>query len=111
MNESMNAYKSQTDARANRLRLQMNQEKDEVKKKVGELTLEIRSVASSSDECNSTIQTDRQVYQSEIQKLNPEIKNLGAKFNSNQANQTASAVCSTTIRVMDIGQLLYTGVT
>jgi hypothetical protein len=47
MNESMNAYKSQTDASVNSLRLEINQNKEEVKNKVGELTLEIRSVASS----------------------------------------------------------------
>jgi len=41
----------------------MNQNKEEVKNKVGELTLEIRSVAPSLDECNSDIHTDRQVYQ------------------------------------------------
>ena len=87
----------------------MNQNKEEVKNKVGELTLEIRSVASSLDECNSDIHTDRQVYQSEIQKLNSEIGNLQAKLNSYEANQTASAVCtfpqaSTTIRLIDIGQ-------
>ena len=62
-----------------------------------------------SEKHQSTIQTNRQVYQSEIQRLNSEIENLRAKVNSNQTIQTASAVCtspqtSTTIRVMDIGQ-------
>jgi hypothetical protein len=109
MNESMNTHKFQTDASVNSLRLETNQNKEEVKNKVGELTLEIRSVAFSLDECNSTIQTDRQVYQAEIQKLNLEIENLRTKVNNNQTNQTASAVCtspqtSTTIRVIDIGQ-------
>jgi hypothetical protein len=66
--------------------------------------LEIRSVSSSLDKRNHTMQTDRQFYQSEIQRLN-----MRAKVNSNQTNQTASAVCtspqtSTTIKVMDIGQ-------
>jgi len=92
MNQSMNAYKSQSDASVNSLRLETNQNKEEVKNKVGELTLEIRSVTSSLDECNSTVQIDRQVYQSEIQKLKSEIENLTAIVNSNQANQTASAV-------------------
>ena len=55
MNESMNAYKSQNDASIDSLRLETNQNKDEFKNKVGELTLEIRSVASGLDECNSTI--------------------------------------------------------
>jgi hypothetical protein len=63
MNESMNAYKSQTDASVNILRLEMNQNKEEVKNKVCELTLEIGSFASSLDECNSIIQTERQVFQ------------------------------------------------
>ena len=112
----MNVYKFQTDASVYSLRLETNQNKDELKNKVGELILEIRSVASSLDKCNSNIRTDRQDYKSEIQKLNSEIENLRAKFNSNQTNQTASAVCtspqtSTTIRVIDIGQLLYTGFT
>ena len=53
MNVSMNAYKSQNDASVNTLRLEMN------KNKVGELTLHIRSVASSLDECNSNIQIDK----------------------------------------------------
>jgi hypothetical protein len=44
-----------------------------------------------------------------MQKLNLEIENLRENVNSNQANQTASAVCtfpqsSTTIRAIDIGQ-------
>ena len=42
MNECMNAYKSQTDASVNSLRLEMNQNKEEVKNRVGELTFEIR---------------------------------------------------------------------
>jgi hypothetical protein len=42
MNESMNAHKFQTDASVNSLRLETNQNKEEVKNKVGELTLEIR---------------------------------------------------------------------
>jgi hypothetical protein len=54
----MNAYTSETDASVNSLRLQTNQNDEVVKKTVGELTLEIRSVASSLEECNSTIQTD-----------------------------------------------------
>ena len=57
------------------IRLQKNQNK-EVMIKVVELTLEIRSVASSLDECKNIIQTDRQVYQSLICKLNSEIGNL-----------------------------------
>jgi hypothetical protein len=104
MNKSMNAYKFQTDAS-----VEINPNKEEVKNKVGELTLEIRSVAPSLDECSSNIQTDGQVYQLEIQKLNSKIGNLKAKLNSNQANQNASAVCTspqanTTTRLIDIGQ-------
>jgi hypothetical protein len=54
------------------------------------------------------MQTDRQVYQLEIQKLNSEIGNLRAKLNSYQANQGASAVpttpqASATVRPTDIG--------
>jgi hypothetical protein len=58
MNVSRNAYISQTNASVNNLRLEMNQNK-EVKNKVGELTLEIRSVASNLDECNSNTQSDK----------------------------------------------------
>jgi hypothetical protein len=54
---------------------------EEFKNKVGELTLENKSVASSLEECNSNIQTDRQVYRSEIQQLNSEFDNLGSKIN------------------------------
>jgi seryl-tRNA synthetase len=72
----------------------MNQNKKEFKNKVDELTHEIKSVAFSIGECNSNIQTDRQVYQLQIQKLNSKIENLKAKLNSNQANQNASAVCT-----------------
>jgi len=109
MNDTMNACKSQNDPNENSLRLEKNQNKEKVENKVGELTLEIKSVASSLDECNRTIKTDRQAYQSEVQKLNSEIENLRAKFNSNQTKQTASDVCtspqtSTTISVKDIGQ-------
>jgi hypothetical protein len=87
----------------------LNQNKEEVKSKVVELTLEIRSVASTIDGCNSNIQTDRQVYQLEIQKLNSEIVYLRSKLNSNQANHNASAVstspqASTTTRLIDTGQ-------
>jgi hypothetical protein len=98
MKESMNAYKSQTDASINSLRLEMNQNKEEGKNKEGDLSLEIRSVASSLDECNSNnhIQTDRQIYLLEIQKLNSEARHLKVKLNSNQANQTASAVSTST---------------
>ena len=51
------------------IRLQKNHNKEEVKDNVGELTIEIRSVASSLDECKNTTQTDRQIYQSLIQRL------------------------------------------
>ena len=69
MKESTNAWKSQTDASVNSLRLENNQNTEEVNNKVGEITLEIRSVASSLDECNIRIQNDKQVLKSEIQKL------------------------------------------
>jgi hypothetical protein len=69
MKESMNACKSQTDASVNSFRLGTNQNKDEVKNKVRDLTLEIRPVASSLDECNSTIQND-----TSLPIINPQIK-------------------------------------
>jgi hypothetical protein len=72
INESMNTYKSLTEASINSLRLETNQNKEEIRNKVGELALEVRSVASSLDECNSTVQADRQTYQSQIQKLKSE---------------------------------------
>ena len=53
INESKNACKSQTDASGNSLSLEKNQNMEEFKNKVGELTLEISSVASGLEECNS----------------------------------------------------------
>jgi hypothetical protein len=72
----------------------MNPNKEEGKNKKGDLSLEIRSFASSLDECNSNthIQTDRQIYRLEIYKLNSEARDFKVKLNSNQAHQTASAV-------------------
>ena len=67
---------NQTDASVNSLSLEKNQNMEEFKNKFGELTLENRLAASGLDECNSTIQTDRQVYLSEI-RLNSDIENLG----------------------------------
>ena len=90
MHDSMNAYKSETDASVNSLRSEMNQN-IEVNNQVGDTTAEIRSVASSLEEYNSSIQTDRQVYESEIQKLNSEIGNLREKLYCNEANRTPSA--------------------
>jgi hypothetical protein len=55
----------QTDASVNSLRLEMKRNK-ETNSKVGELTLEIRSVEPSLGEGNSRIQTDRHVYLPEI---------------------------------------------
>ena len=99
---------NQTDASINSLSLEKNQNMEEFKNKLGELTLENMSVASGSDDCNSTIKTNRQVYRSEI-RLNSDIENLGSKINCNRANQAASAICtspqtSTTIRVIDTAQ-------
>lgn len=109
INESMTAYKSQIEASIKSLRLETNQNKEEIRNKVGELELEIRSVASSVDECNSALRADWQAYQSRIQKLNSEIEVLRARVNSNTASQAASALCtspqtSTMIRVIDTGQ-------
>lgn len=56
MKESTRAYKSQTDARVNSLRLENNQNEGEVNNMIGEINLEIRAVASSSDERNIRIQ-------------------------------------------------------
>ena len=99
---------NQTDASINSLSLEKNQNMEEFKNKLGELTLENMSVASGLDDCNSTIKTNRQVYRSEI-RLNSDIENMGSKINCNWANQAASAICtspqpSTKIRVIDTGQ-------
>jgi chromosome segregation ATPase len=106
----MTAYKSQTEASIKSLRQETNQNKEEIRNKLGELEFEIRSVASSVDECNSALRADREAYQSGIQKLNSEIEVLRARANSNMASQAASAVCtspqtSTMVRVIDTGQL------
>jgi hypothetical protein len=109
INDSMNTYKSLTNASVNSLRLETSQNKEEIRTKIGELALEIRSFAASLDECNSTVQADRQTYQSEIQKLKSAIEILRVEVNNNPDNQAASAVCafpqtSSEIRVIDIGQ-------
>ena len=93
INEIITAYKSQIEASINSLRLETNQNKEEFRNKVGELELEIRSVALSVDECNGALLADRQAYQSGIQKLNSEIEILRARVNNNPASQAASAVC------------------
>jgi len=77
---------------------------------VGEMTLEIRSVASNLDECNIRVQSNKHIFKSEIQKLNLEFGNMRAKMNNNEANQTPSAVytspCSSAIiRLTDVSQL------
>ena len=89
INESIIDYKSQTDASLNSLRLETNQNREELENKVDELTHEIRSVVFRLDECNNTIQTDKQNYQLEIQRLNSQIENLRERVNGNLANQTA----------------------
>jgi hypothetical protein len=109
INESMAACKLQIEASIKSLRLETNQNKEEIRNKVGELELEIRSVASSVDECNIAFRADRQAYQSGIQKLNSEIEVFKARVNSNTASQATSAVCtspqtSTTMKVIDTGQ-------
>jgi len=59
LKESTNAYKSQGDASVNSLRLENNQNTEDANKKVAEITLEIRSDASSLDDCNIRIQNDK----------------------------------------------------
>jgi DNA gyrase/topoisomerase IV subunit A len=51
-----NDYKSQTDANMNGLRSVVNQNRDELENEIDELTHEVRTVTSSLDECNSSIQ-------------------------------------------------------
>jgi hypothetical protein len=77
---------------------------------VGEISLEIRSVASNLDECDIRIQNDNYFFKSEIQNLNSEFGNVRAKINNNEANQTPSAVCnfpwsSAVISLIDVSQL------
>jgi hypothetical protein len=64
MKESTNACKSQADARLNSFRLENKENTEEVNNKVGEITLEIRSVASSMDKYNIRIRNDKQVFKS-----------------------------------------------
>jgi len=110
INESIKDYKMQTDASMNSLRSVVNQNRAELENKIDELTHEVRSVASGIEECNSSRQMDKGNYQLEIQRLDFQIEILRTNFNGNLAIQTESAVYasqqfSTTIRVIDIGQL------
>jgi chromosome segregation ATPase len=108
INENINDYKSQTDTSMNSLRSAVNQKREEVENKIGELTHEVRSVASGLDECNSNIQKDKRNYPLEIQRPDSQIEDLRASVNGNLAIQTGSAVCasqqtSSTIRMIRIG--------
>jgi predicted nucleic acid-binding Zn-ribbon protein len=94
LNQNISNYKSQTDASMNSLRSVVNQNRDKLGNKIGELTQEVRSVTSSLDECNSSIQMDKRRYQQEIQRLDSQIEDLRAKLNGNLPNQTESAVCA-----------------
>jgi len=109
INDSIKIHKSQTDASMNSLRSMVNQNREEVENKIGNLTHDVRSVASGLEECNSCIQMDKRSYQLEIQKLESQIENLRVKFNGNLAMHNESAVCSspqtsTTMSVTDVGQ-------
>jgi len=93
----------------NSLRSMVNQNMEEVENKIGNLTHDVRSVASGLEECNSGIQTDKRNYQLEIQRLESQIENLRANVNGNLAMHNESVVCaspqtSTTIRVTDVGR-------
>jgi len=109
INGSIKDYKSETDASMNSLRSMVNQKREEVENKIGNLTHDIRSVASGLEECNSSIQTDKRNYQLEIQRLGSHFENLRAKIDGSLAMHNESAVCaspqtSTTIRVTDVGR-------
>ena len=53
INESVNGYRSQTDASMNSLRSVVNQNTEEVENKIGKLTHDVRSVVSGLDEFNA----------------------------------------------------------
>jgi len=87
----------------------VNQNRENVENKIGNLTHDVRSVTSGLEECNSIIQTDKRNYQLEIQRLGSHFENLRAKVNGNLAMHNESTVCappqtSTTIRVTDVGR-------
>ena len=94
INESMNAHKSQTDAKVKSIRAEVDQNKDEFDSKVGEIKAEITSVASSLAEYSNRMQTDKEVYEAEIQKLKTQVQNIDERLNSNKAQRTTPQVCS-----------------
>ena len=111
INDSIKDCKSQTDASMKNLRSVVNQNREEVQNKIGNVTHDIRSVASGLEECNSSIQLDKRNYQLEIQRLESQMENLRAKINGNQAMHNESAACASpqtsttiTIRVADVGR-------
>jgi len=54
----------------------VSQNREEVENKIGNLTHEVRSVASGLEECNSGTQMDNRNYQLEIKILESQIENL-----------------------------------
>ena len=108
INDSIKDCKSQTDASMNSLRSMVNQNREDIRNKIGNATHDFRSVASGLEECNSSIQLDKRNYQLEIQRLESHIENLRAKVNGNLALHNESAVCASpqtiaTIRVAHVG--------
>ena len=93
----------------NNLRPVVNQNREELENKIGDLTHEVRSVESGIEECNSSVQIDKRNYQLEIQRLNSQIDNFRTEVNGNLAIQRGSAVCtaprsSSTISLIDVGR-------
>ena len=65
----------------NGLRSVVNQNRDEYENKIDELTHEVRTVTSSLDKCNSSIQMNKRNYQLEIQRLGSQIEDLKENVN------------------------------
>ena len=72
----------------------VNQNRDEPENKIDGLTHEVRTVTSSLDECNSSIQMNKRNYQLEIQRLGSQIEDLKENVNGSLSNQAEPAVCS-----------------
>jgi len=76
INDSIKHCRLQIDASMNSLRSMVNQNMEEVENKIGNLTHNIRSVASVMKESNSSMQMDKRNCQLEIQRLESQIENF-----------------------------------
>jgi len=93
INSSIKDYKSHTDTSMNSVSSTVIQKREEVENKLGNITHELRSVASCLDQCNCSIQMDNRNYLLEIQSLESLTEILRPKYYGNLEMHSKSAVC------------------